>query len=44
MALEQYKIVQISYKEAMEIIVKELLPDVDLTDYTGDPVSYWLLK
>jgi putative phage-type endonuclease len=30
----------ISYAKA----VKELLPDVDLTDYTGDPVSYWLLK
>jgi putative phage-type endonuclease len=25
-------------------VVKELLPDADLTDYTGDPVSYWLLK
>jgi len=30
----------ISYAKA----VKELLPDADLTDYTGDPVSYWLLK
>jgi putative phage-type endonuclease len=30
----------ISYPKA----VKELLPDVDLTDYTGDPISYWLLK
>ena len=29
----------ISYAKA----VKELLPDVDLTDYTGDPVSYWRL-
>lgn len=25
-------------------VVKELLPDADLTEYTGDPVSYWLLK
>ena len=25
-------------------VVKELLPDADLADYTGDPVSYWLLK
>ena len=24
-------------------VVKELLPDVDLTEYTGDPVSYWRL-
>ena len=24
-------------------VVKELLPDADLTDYTGDPVSYWRL-
>jgi len=30
----------ISYAKA----VKELLPDVDLTDYTGDPVSYWRLS
>ena len=30
----------ISYAKA----VKELLPDADLTDYTSDPVSYWLLK
>lgn len=30
----------ISYAKA----VKELLPDADLTEYTGDPVSYWLLK
>jgi putative phage-type endonuclease len=30
----------ISYAKA----VKELLPNADLTDYTGDPVSYWLLK
>ena len=29
----------ISYAKA----VKELLPDADLTDYTGDPVSYWRL-
>ncbi len=29
----------ISYAKA----VKELLPDVDLADYTGDPVSYWRL-
>jgi putative phage-type endonuclease len=29
----------ISYAKA----VKELLPDVDLTEYTGDPVSYWRL-
>jgi putative phage-type endonuclease len=25
-------------------VVKELLPDVDLTEYTGDPVSYWRLS
>lgn len=25
-------------------VVKDLLPDADLTEYTGDPVSYWLLK
>ena len=29
----------ISYAKA----VKELLPDADLTEYTGDPVSYWRL-
>jgi putative phage-type endonuclease len=30
----------ISYAKA----VKELLPDVDLTEYTGDPISYWRLS
>ena len=30
----------ISYAKA----VKELLPDADLTDYTGDPISYWRLS
>ena len=34
------KVGSISYAKA----VKELLPDVDLTEYTGNPVSYWLLK
>lgn len=24
-------------------VVKDLLPDADLTEYTGDPVSYWKL-
>lgn len=30
----------ISYAKA----VKELFPDADLTDYTGDPISYWRLS
>jgi chromosome segregation ATPase len=30
----------ISYAKA----VKDLMPDVDLTEYTGEPSSYWLLK
>jgi putative phage-type endonuclease len=30
----------ISYAKA----IKELLPDADLTGYTGDPVSYWRLS
>jgi putative phage-type endonuclease len=29
----------ISYAKA----IKELMPDADLTEYTGDPVSYWRL-